>query len=131
MKKSFDIDIFLAGVLRGAHTTRKRHIRQAKVIQSAIASRWHLENPWSWQKKHLVWFVKHHISMHSESTRYYYLLTIILITKRLGKTWSFSTLGGVRRAPQPAYIDKRVEEDKDSRTQSCNPSSRAPDAIEP
>jgi hypothetical protein len=30
MSKSFDIELFLAGVLIGSHATRQRHVRQAK-----------------------------------------------------------------------------------------------------
>lgn len=42
---SFDIELFLAGALVGSHATRQRHLRQAKIIQVAIAERWHRENP--------------------------------------------------------------------------------------
>ena len=41
MTKPFDMELFLAGVLTGAKTTRERHIRQAKAIQTAISDRWH------------------------------------------------------------------------------------------
>lgn len=37
MSTAFDMDLFLAGVLTGSHTTRQRHLRQAKAIQTAIA----------------------------------------------------------------------------------------------
>jgi len=89
MSKPFDMEIFLAGVLTGAHATRERHIRQAKTIQAAISERWNLDNPWTWQRKHLVWFLNHHMNSNSKSTRYYYLLTTNLITLRLGKPWNF------------------------------------------
>ncbi|WP_081993222.1 hypothetical protein [Pseudomonas mediterranea] len=89
MNKQFDMEIFLAGVLTGAHATRERHIRQAKTIQTAISERWHRDNPWTWQRKHLAWFLDTHVSPHAESTRYYYLLTVNLLTIRLGKSWQF------------------------------------------
>lgn len=85
MNKPFDMEIFLAGVLTGAHATRERHIRQAKVIQSAIACRWRLENPWRWKDKHLHWFLTQHLEGCSEPTRYYYYLTVKLIKARLVK----------------------------------------------
>ena len=56
MSTAFDMDLFLAGVLTGSHTTRQRHLRQAKAIQTAIAERWQRDNPWTWQRKHLAWF---------------------------------------------------------------------------
>jgi hypothetical protein len=45
MSKPFDMELFLAGVLIGSHATRQRHVRQAKIIQVAIAERWQRENP--------------------------------------------------------------------------------------
>lgn len=32
MTKAFDMEVFLAGVLKGSHATRKRHLRQARAI---------------------------------------------------------------------------------------------------
>ncbi|WP_082895812.1 hypothetical protein [Pseudomonas antarctica] len=90
MSTSFDMELFLAGVLTGAHATRERHIRQAKTIQAAIYERWNRDNPWTWKRKYLVWFLNHHINQHAKSTRYYYLLTILLLTLRLGKPWQFN-----------------------------------------
>ena len=89
MSKLFDMELFLAGVLTGSCTTRLRHIRQAKAIQTAIAERWQLNNPWTWQQKHLTWFLNHHVNQNAESTRYYYLLTVRLLVVRLGKSWHF------------------------------------------
>jgi hypothetical protein len=90
MSKAFDMELFLAGVLTGSYSTRQRHLRQAKSIQAAIAKRWHIDNPWAWQRKHLVWFLSHQMNMYSKSTRYYYWLTVGLITLRLGKSWRFA-----------------------------------------
>jgi len=87
MSKPFDMELFLTGVLTGSHVTRQRHLRQAKTIQAAIFNRWHRDNPWDWQRKHLVWFLRHHVNQHAESTRYYYLLTMQLLALRLGKSW--------------------------------------------
>ena len=85
MSKLFDMELFLAGVLTGSHATRQRHLRQAKAIQAAIAKRWHIDNPWAWQRKHLAWFLNTNIKTRSNSTKYYYCLTINLILVRLGK----------------------------------------------
>lgn len=89
MNKPFDMELFLSGILTGAHATRQRHIRQAKVIQAAISDRWHRENPWMWRQKHLQWFLHQHLNRHTVYTRYYYLLTIRLLTLRLAKSWIF------------------------------------------
>ncbi|MEA1032283.1 hypothetical protein T3A99_27310 [Pseudomonas sp. N-137] len=89
MSKPFDMELFLASVLTGSHATRERHLRQAKAIQAAMSNRWHRDNPWTWQQKHLDWFLNHHLNRRTESTRYYYLLTTNLITLRLGKSWDF------------------------------------------
>lgn len=89
MSKPFDMELFLASVLTGSHATRERHLRQAKAIQAAMSTRWHRDNPWTWQQKHLDWFLNHHLNQHAESTRYYYLLTIHLLTLRIGKSWQF------------------------------------------
>ncbi|WP_414909009.1 hypothetical protein [Pseudomonas sp. IT-P253] len=87
MRTSFDMELFLAGVLTGSHTTRQRHIHQAKTIQTAIAERWQRDNPWTWQRKHLAWFLNQQMNQRSESTRYYYQLTVNLLILRLGKSW--------------------------------------------
>ncbi|PBJ25522.1 hypothetical protein BSG18_09580 [Pseudomonas ogarae] len=89
MSKPFDMELFLAGVLIGSHATRQRHLRQAKIIQVEIAKRWLRENPWTWQRKHVAWFLEHRINQRSDSTRYYYLLTVRLLARRLRKTWGF------------------------------------------
>jgi len=89
MSIAFDMELFLAGILTGAHATRQRHIRQAKAIQAAISTRWHRDNPWTWQRKHLDWILRQQVNQRSESTRDYYLLTVNLLTLRLGKSWRF------------------------------------------
>lgn len=90
MSTAFDMELFLAGVLTGSRTTRQRQHRQANTIQTAIAERWQCDNPWTWQRKHLAWFLNQHLNPHTESTRYYYLLTACLLTMRLGKSWQFT-----------------------------------------
>ena len=85
MKKAFDMELFLSGVLTGSPATRRRHVRQAVMIQAAIAKRWRLENPWSWQSKHLQWFLRHGAGCRSEATIYYYSLTAKLIALRLAR----------------------------------------------
>lgn len=89
MSKPFDMELFLGGVLTGSHATRQRHLRQAKAIQTAIANRWQRDNPWTWQRKHLAWFLNYQVNQNAESTRYYYLLTVHLLITRLGKSWEF------------------------------------------
>ena len=90
MSKQFDMELFLAWVLTGSHATRQRHVRQAKIIQAEIAERWQRETPWGWQKKHVDWFLEHCLSRRSEATRYYYVLTIRLLTRRLETSWVFN-----------------------------------------
>jgi|RhiMetStandDraft_4_1073278.scaffolds.fasta_scaffold23312_3 hypothetical protein len=114
MSRAFDMELFLAGFLTGAHATRQRHLRQAKAIQTAIAERWQRDNPWTWQKKHLTWFLNHHVYQHAESTRYYYLLTVHLLAHRLGKAWQFNRQAKVNNRPR---LCKNVfERDRYSKT---------------
>lgn len=90
MSKPFDMELFLAGVLTGSFATRQRHLRQAKLIQAEIAERWERETPWAWQRKHVAWLLDHRLSRRSEATRYYYLLTVRLLARRLEKSWVFN-----------------------------------------
>ncbi|CRM63690.1 hypothetical protein [Pseudomonas sp. 58 R 12] len=90
MSKVFDMELFLAAVLTGSYATRQRHLRQAKLIQAEIAKRWQRETPWTWQRKHLAWYLKHHINQRSEATRYYYVLTARLLARRLETSWVFN-----------------------------------------
>ncbi|MCX2707477.1 MULTISPECIES: hypothetical protein [Pseudomonas] len=89
MSKAFDMELFLAGVLIGSHATRQRHVQEAKIIQAEIAERWQRVTPWAWQRKHLAWFLEHHLTQRSKATRYYYLLTIRLLARRLQASWTF------------------------------------------
>ncbi|PTV59204.1 hypothetical protein [Pseudomonas putida] len=89
MSKPFDMELFLAGVLTGSHATRQRHLRQAKIIQIEIAERWQRETPWAWQRKHVAWFLDSRLGRSSEATRYYYVLTARLLTRRLRKPWVY------------------------------------------
>lgn len=90
MRKPFDMELFLAGVLTGSHASRQRHVRQAKIIQAEIAERWQRQDPWTWQKKHVAWFLEQRLNRRSDATRYYYLLTVRLLARRLQKTWVFN-----------------------------------------
>lgn len=90
MTKPFDMELFLGGVLTGSQATRKRHLRQATIIHAAIAERWQRKNPWVWQRKHLACFLDHRIRQRSEATRYYYMLTIRLLARRLNTSWVFN-----------------------------------------
>ncbi|WP_440094292.1 hypothetical protein ACTACL_11815 [Pseudomonas syringae] len=89
MSKPFDMELFLAAMLKGSHVTRQRHVRQAKIIQAEIAKRWQRGTPWAWQQKHLLWFLEHFIAGRNQATRYYYLLTVRLIARRLETSWVF------------------------------------------
>jgi len=86
MSKPFDMELFLTGVLTGSQATRKRHLRQAKIMQAEIAKRWQRETPWAWRRKHVDWFLEHRMSRSSEGTRYYYGLTVRLLARRLKKS---------------------------------------------
>ncbi|WP_144172337.1 hypothetical protein [Pseudomonas sp. Kh13] len=90
MRKPFDMELFLAGVLTGSHASRQRHVRQARIIQAEIAERWQRQEPWTWQKKHVAWFLEQRLNRRSDATRYYYLLTVRLLARRLQKTWVFN-----------------------------------------
>lgn len=83
MTQPFDMALFLSGVLTGSKVTQQRHLRQAQLMQAAIQQRWQRDNPWTWQHKHLRWFLTHYLKHHAKSTRYYYLLTTRLIAQRL------------------------------------------------
>ncbi|MEJ5864683.1 hypothetical protein [Pseudomonas farsensis] len=89
MSRPFDMELFLAAVLTGSYATRQRHLRQAKLIQAEIFERWQLETPWAWQRKHVNWFLEHRLARRCEATRYYYLLTVRLLARRLEKQWGF------------------------------------------
>lgn len=89
MSKVFDMELFLAAVLTGSYATRQRHLRQAKLIQAEISERWKLETPWAWQRKHVIWFLEQRLARRSSATRYYYMRTVRLLTRRLEKPWVF------------------------------------------
>lgn len=106
MSKPFDMELFLAAVLTGSYATRQRHLRQAKLIQAEISERWHKDTPWVWQKKHLIWFFENRLQRKSDATRYYYVLTAALITRRLDRTWTFNK----RKIPNPYSHLKTVKD---------------------
>lgn len=85
MTQPFDMELFLSGVLIGSKATQQRHLRQARIIQTAIQQRWKLGNPWTWQLKHIRWFHTQHLKNHSSASQYYYRLTALLIWKRMGR----------------------------------------------
>ncbi|MCU7240813.1 hypothetical protein [Pseudomonas peradeniyensis] len=86
MSKPFDMTLFLSGVLTGSKVSQQRHLRQARIMQAAIQQRWQRDNPWTWQLKHVRWFLAHHLHANSDATRYYYHLTALMIWKRMGKS---------------------------------------------
>ncbi|WLH51222.1 hypothetical protein [Pseudomonas tolaasii] len=83
MSKPFDMMLFLSGSLSGSRSTQQRHLRQALIMQAAIQQRWQHDNPWTWQSKHVRWFLSQHLKNHSYSSKYYYKLTASLIWKRM------------------------------------------------
>ncbi|MND36806.1 hypothetical protein D3C81_530170 [compost metagenome] len=85
MSKTLEIELFLKGVLTGSKATQQRHLRQVRIMQTAIQHRWQRDNPWTWQLKHIRWFFTQHLKNHSNATRYRYQLTAQLIWRRLGK----------------------------------------------
>jgi len=113
MKPSYDMELFLAAVLKGAHATRRRHISQARLIQAAIQQRWQRDNPWRWQLKHLQWLMHEHLAEHSPHSRYYYGLTMRLIVRRLGKEgdWHLLWRSSLRYATSAtkSRLDQRTE----------------------
>lgn len=82
MTSEFDMALFLRPVLKGAHATRQRHIRQAEKMQKAIRERWGYATPWSWKEKHVSWFLEHSLRCSAPATIYYYELTAELIRRR-------------------------------------------------
>lgn len=82
MRSEFDMALFLTPVLKGAHSTRQRHIRQAEKMQQAIRERWGCATPWSWKEKHVIWFLEHSLRCSAPATVYYYELTAELIRRR-------------------------------------------------
>lgn len=105
MNKPFDMEVFLAGVLTGSRATRKRHLRQAMLIRAEIAERWRRRTPWTWQRKHLVWFLDHCLADRSEASKYRYLLTVRLLARRLETEWVFKSI----RPGQPFEPTKSVK----------------------
>lgn len=93
MTKPFDIALFISGVLTGSKSTQQRHLRQARIMQAAIQRRWQRDNPWTWQLKHVRWFLRHYLKDHSIASRYYYRLTADLILMRMGKGQARTVIG--------------------------------------
>ncbi len=79
------MEIFIAGVLKGAPATRRRHIQRANTIKLAIESRWNIRHPAQYQVKHLRWFLAEHIKLDNSNARYQYWLTVKLIVQRRDK----------------------------------------------
>lgn len=88
MNRQFDMSLFLCGVLSGSPASRRRHISQAKVMQTAITKRWQNATPWEWKLKHVQWFLNVSLINRAPSTHYRYVLTTKLILKRMEKNWA-------------------------------------------
>ncbi len=82
MKSEFDMAVFLSPVLKGAHATRQRRIRQAEKMHRMIRERWGCATPWAWREKHVKWYLNHYLCSQSSASRYYYQLTATLILRR-------------------------------------------------
>lgn len=82
MTAEFGIALFLRPVLKGAHATQQRHIRQAERMHEVIRERWGCATPWSWREKHVRWFLEHYLRCSAPATIYYYELTAGLIRRR-------------------------------------------------
>ncbi|MBF8669584.1 hypothetical protein IR012_08385 [Pseudomonas putida] len=87
MNKVFDMELFLAAVLTGSHSTQQRHLRQARGIHAEISERWQRQTPWALQKKHVDWFLEYRLRRRSAVLL---LLTVRLLARRLQKTWVFN-----------------------------------------
>lgn len=73
------------------HPSRTLELRSGNRRQTTffIADRWRRDSPWTWQQKHLLWFLNHCLNGHAQSTCYYFVLTMRFLTKRLGRSWQF------------------------------------------
>jgi len=66
------------------------------------------------EREHLAWFLNHHLNPHTESTRYYYLLTMQLLTHRLGKTLAVQPLNEGQKTADSVekvgsrFLDRKV-----------------------
>jgi hypothetical protein len=97
------MQIFLGGRLTGSPQSRKRHLMQADVIQSAIELRWDRDRPERWQAKHVRWFLQKQAKTASPETIYRYWLTARLLVERLDKTnnWLPHLSGPWTQRPNP------------------------------
>ena len=130
MNKPFNMELFLSGVLNGSKATRRRHLRQAQIMQAAIQQRWQRDNPWTWQLKHVRWFVDRYLENYAPATQYYYSLTVRLVFKRLNKVYLHSDQAfkrpnaKLRSTARPAIALAEA-----ARTVSLNPGSGYTTAI--
>jgi len=85
MTAEFDIALFLRPVLKGAHATLQRYIRQAERMHKVIRERWGCATPRSGREKHVRWFLEHYLRCSAPATVYYYDLTAGLIRRRKAK----------------------------------------------
>jgi hypothetical protein len=99
MTAEFDIALFLRPVLKGAHATQQRHIRQAERMHEVIRERWGCATPWSWREKHVRWFLEHYLRCSAPATAYYYELTAGLIRRRCESRSGDSPLNMGQRLP--------------------------------
>ncbi|MFJ2985886.1 MULTISPECIES: hypothetical protein [unclassified Pseudomonas] len=101
MSKPFDITLFLSGVLTGATASQQRHLRQMQIMQKVIQQRWHRDTPWSWQQKHVRWFLTQYLKDYSATTQYYYRLSALLVWKRLKRDSQFLIAKSVPAGKKP------------------------------
>jgi hypothetical protein len=84
MTSEFDMALFLRPVLKGAHATQQRHIRQAERMHEVIRERWGCATL-VLREKHVRWFLEHYLRCSAPATVYYYALTAGLIRRRKAK----------------------------------------------
>lgn len=75
----------LHGVIKGAPTTVRQHIRRATQMQKLIEGRFKVKRITKWHAKHAKWVLQHGLGDIKESTRHDYYKTIRVIAKRLGR----------------------------------------------
>ncbi|MNG09705.1 hypothetical protein D3C84_931330 [compost metagenome] len=103
---SITMPIFLGGILTGSPHSRKRHLMQAEVIQTAIKRRWKRDCPERWKAKHVRWFLQEQAKTASAETSYRYWLTARLLVERLDKTndWLPRLNGPWTQKPKPNKV---------------------------
>lgn len=83
MSKPFDMALFLSGVQAGSKSTQQRHLRQARIMQTAIQQRGLRQSLDLATQTFKVLFTQN-LQNDSNHSHYYYRPTALLVCKRLG-----------------------------------------------